>query len=108
VFQPTVLASLGPRLNTALGGTELMSLYWRIFNVLARRVVAPGFILVGLVIAVVNTPALLPGGTIPVEGSPSTDLVMRIVSVVLPLLVSALGVALFRAKPFNPEEGRNV
>ena len=91
-----------------MGVTELMSLYWRIFNVLVRWVVAPGFILVGLVIAMFNAPALLPGGTIPVEGSPSTDLVMRIVSVALPLLVAALGVGLFRAQPFNPEDRHNV
>jgi hypothetical protein len=60
------------------------------------------FVLGGSLISVFNIPALLPGGTIDVNGVPSGDLVMRSVAVFLPLLVAVLGVALFRAPPFRP------
>jgi hypothetical protein len=87
---------------------SFLSLYWRVFNFLVRRVVAPGFTVGGLIIAVINVPALLPGGTFNVDGSPSTDIVMRLVSVAMPLLVSALGLALYRAQPFTPPEKHNL
>ncbi len=50
----------------------------------------------------------MPDGTVNVEGAPSTDMVMRLVAVVLPLVVAGLGVLLFRVLPFNPEENRNM
>jgi hypothetical protein len=79
-----------------------VGLYWRFFNFAARRVVAPAFILGGCVVALSQVGALLPGGTVLVDGSPSSDLVFRLAAVLLPLLVAALGVALYRAKPFVP------
>jgi hypothetical protein len=79
-----------------------MSLYWRFFNFLVRRVVAVGFVVVGSILAVVNLPSLLPGGTIHVDGSPSSDIVLRVVAVLLPIVVAALGVALYRVAPFVP------
>ena len=79
-----------------------MSLYWRFFNFIVRRVVASAFVVVGCFVAAANTPALLPGGTIPVNGVPTDDLVFRLASVGMPLLAAILGAALFRAKPFVP------
>jgi hypothetical protein len=81
-----------------------MSLYWRIFNFFVRRVVAVGFVVVGLVIGAVNLSSLLPGGTINVDGSPSSDIVLRLVAVLLPIVVAAIGVALFRVAPFDPSK----
>ncbi|WP_293003330.1 hypothetical protein [Nevskia sp.] len=85
-----------------------MSLYWRVFNFLVRRVVALAFLAGGITVAIINGTSLMPDGTVNVEGAPSTDMVMRLVAVVLPLVVAGLGVLLFRVPPFNPEENRNV
>ena len=78
-------------------------IHWVIFNFVARRVIAIGFVVIGLLIGIVNAPVLLPGGTIPVDGVPNDDFVLRLASVFLPLLVAALGVALFRTEPFKPD-----
>ena len=79
-----------------------MPTYWRVFNFLVRRVVAVVFVVGGVVVAIAGAQAVFPGGTINVDGVPSTGLVFRWSAVVLPLLVAALGVALYRAKPFAP------
>lgn len=81
-----------------------MTMYWRIFNFLVRRVVAIAFAVGGVVITLANIGAVLPGGNIGFNGAPSTDLVLRWSAVVLPLVVSALGVALYRVKPFTPRQ----
>ena len=78
--------------------------YWKIFNFVVRRVVAVGFVLVGIVVGGFGVPALLPGGTTQVDGVPSDDLVLRLAVVLLPLLVTVLGVALYRAEPFNHDK----
>lgn len=79
-----------------------MTKYWRIFNFVVRRVVAVAFAVGGLVITLANISAVLPGGHIGFNGIPSTDLVLRWAAVVLPLVVAALGVALYRVRPFTP------
>jgi hypothetical protein len=79
-----------------------MRMHYRFFNFLVRRVIAVGFIVGGALVGFSYLGALLPGGTIVVDGSPNDDLVLRIAVVGFPFLLSALGVALFRAKPFNP------
>jgi len=79
-----------------------MSTYWRILNFLVRRVLAVAFAVGGVVVAVANIGAVLPGGTTGVNGAPSTDLVFRWSAVLLPLVVAALGVALYRVEPFTP------
>jgi len=78
------------------------SLYWNFFNFLTRRVMALGFVGVGIILSVSALPNLLPGGTVQDNGVPSDDIVLRTFSVVFPLIVSLLGVLLFRAKPFYP------
>jgi hypothetical protein len=80
-----------------------MTLYWRIFNFLVRRVVAVGFVVVGSMIGLMNLPNLFFGGTINVDGAPSDDIVFRLVVVLLPFLVSILGIALYRIAPFSPD-----
>ncbi len=80
------------------------TLHWRLFNFLARRIVAPGFVVVGFLLAAFNIPSLFPGGTINVDGIPSNDIVMRLFAVVLPLVVAVMGVAMFKAKPYLPPE----
>ena len=79
-----------------------MVTYWRIFNFLVRRVVAVAFVVGGVAIAFASVHAVLPGGTINVDGVPSSDLVFRWSAVVLPLVMALLGVGLYRAKPFTP------
>lgn len=76
--------------------------HYRVLNFLARRVVAPAFVVIGGYAAAVNASALLPGGSTLVNGTASTDLVFRISAVVLPLVIAVLGVALYRMKPFVP------
>jgi hypothetical protein len=79
-----------------------MDLYWKLFNFLVRRVVAFGFIAIGLLVAASGVNGLFPGGSVQVNGVPSDDLVLRVALVLLPLLVVVLGVALYRVKPFEP------
>ncbi|KAF0813457.1 hypothetical protein IGB42_01808 [Andreprevotia sp. IGB-42] len=75
--------------------------YWVFFNFMVRRVLASLFIVVGLLLCIFNLPALMPGGTLLVDGSPSADLVMRLFAVFFPVLLCVLGIALFRCKPFR-------
>ena len=63
---------------------------------------ALGFVIAGLILAVAALPNLLPGGTVQYNGAPTDDMVFRFTSVVFPLIVSLLGVLLFRAEPFYP------
>lgn len=77
--------------------------HFAVVNFLARRVVGPGFVVVGTLLAGDNLSGLLPGGTTLVEGVPSDDLVLRWVAVFFPALVAVLGLALFRAKPYLPK-----
>jgi len=79
-----------------------MTTYWRIFNFLVRRVVAMAFAVGGILIALDSVHAVLPGGTINFNGLPTSDLVLRWSAIVVPLVVTALGVALYRVKPFTP------
>jgi len=79
-----------------------MTRYWRIFNFLVRRVVAVVFAVGGIVEALASIHSVLPGDIISVNGVASDDLVFRWSAVVLPLVVAALGLALYRAKPFAP------
>jgi hypothetical protein len=71
---------------------------------MVSRVVAIGFMLAGIMSTLLNMPILFPGGTVNVNGEPSTDIVIRSFSVFMPLIVVALGLALFRAKPFCSKE----
>jgi hypothetical protein len=79
-----------------------MTTYWKLLNFLVRRVVATGFVAVGLLVAATGLPGLLPGGSVQVNGAPSDDMVLRVAVVLLPLLVSALGLALYRVRPYEP------
>ena len=82
-----------------------LALYWRLFNFLVRRVVAVGFVAVGLVLCLWFFPSLIdPNGTIPVNGVPQSDLFYRLVAVVLPALVAGLGVLLFRLRAWYPQQ----
>jgi hypothetical protein len=73
----------------------------RFVSFLVRRVIAPGFIIIGSIVAIYDTRYLMPGATIPVNGVPSDDLIYRIVSVVVPLLVLGVGILLYRAPPIR-------
>ena len=70
---------------------------------MVRRVMAIGFMLAGIMSTLLSAPTLFPGGTVNVNGEPSTDIVIRCFGVFMPLIVAALGLALFRAKPFYPK-----
>lgn len=76
-----------------------MHSYNRFLFFLIRRVVAPGFVLFGSLLTLVNLPSLAPGATIEFNGVPTDDLVIRSISVLMPLVVAILGVMLYRAKP---------
>lgn len=76
----------------------------KLFNFLARRVIGPAFVVVGLIVAAFGVKSILPGGTVLVDGVPTDDLVFRWLVFLLPLLVSLLGVALFKVAPFTPSK----
>lgn len=82
--------------------TLYQKVHWALFNFGARRLVGPGFVVVGLYGGIYNLPALFPGGTTLVDGVSSDDLFFRLISVFFPLLVAFLGLALCRAKPYHP------
>jgi hypothetical protein len=79
-----------------------MTTYLRVFNFLVRRVMAVVFATGGFILTCTSVSVIFPGGTINVDGVPSEDLVFRWVAVVLPMVIAALGVALYRVKPFLP------
>jgi hypothetical protein len=79
-------------------------LHWKIFNFLVRRIVAVGFVAVGLILTLYGLPSLLPGGIVLVDGVPSDNLVLRWVAVILPLVLALFGIALFRAQPYVPSK----
>jgi hypothetical protein len=80
--------------------------YWRLFNFLARRVVAVGFMIVGSILCLYFLPSLIdPKGTIPVNGIPESDIVYRLFAVVLPAIVAGLGLLLYRVRPWYPGSG---
>jgi hypothetical protein len=61
-----------------------------------------GLILAGIILFIYGIPNILPGGTVLVEGIPSDDIVMRLFSALFPLIATALGILLFRVKPYYP------
>jgi hypothetical protein len=77
-------------------------LHWRFFNFFTRRIMASCFICGGLILFVYGLPSILPGGTVQLNGQPTDDLVFRLFSALIPLIVTALGVFLFRANPYYP------
>jgi len=70
--------------------------YWKLFNFLVRRVVAAGFIIVGLIVSYFGVNDLI------AENPRQTDHVVRWITVLMPLLVVALGVLLARTTPYVP------
>ena len=76
--------------------------HWKLFNFFARRIIAIGFIVVGLVLALYSIPYVLPGGTVLVDGVPSDDLIFRWFAVLFPLVIALLGAALYRVQPYVP------
>lgn len=77
-------------------------LHWLTFNFFVRRIIAPAFIVGGAIIFLVSFPIILPGGTVLVDGQPSSDLVFRCFVVFFPLIVVFLGILLYRVKPYFP------
>ena len=79
--------------------------HWRIFNVLAR-IVGLGFVLWGLGFSSWGLWLLLhPTEPFPVDGVPSTDLEPRLLMTIFAGLMSLLGVALLRVRPYRPDLG---
>ena len=82
------------------------TLYWRFFNFMVRRVVAVGFVVAGTILCLYFLPSLVdPKGTIPVNGVPESDVVYRLFAVLVSALVAGLGVLLYRARPWYPQDG---
>jgi len=82
---------------------SLQSAYWRFFNFLVRRVVAVAFAAIGSIMTLVSLPSLLdPNGTVLVNGQPEHDLVYRFFAFLMPAIMAALGVLMYRAPPFVP------
>jgi hypothetical protein len=84
---------------------KLLDWYERLLNAGIRRFVAAAFIGVGGLIALLNLRFLVPGATIELNGEPTSDILTRLVSVILPALIALFGVYLFRLNklPFSRE-----
>lgn len=76
--------------------------HWKIVDFFARRVLAVGFVVAGSILAIFGVQYILPGGTVLLNGIPSDDLVFRWASFLLPILMVACGIALFKVAPFVP------
>lgn len=63
------------------------------------RAVSVGFALIGGLLGLINLRYLLPGATMLWNGKPTDDLVLRIAACALPLVISVLGVLMYRAHP---------
>lgn len=81
---------------------EIDKIHWLTFNFFVRRIIAPAFIVGGSIIFIVSFPIILPGGTVLVDGQPSSDLVFRCFAVFFPLIVVLLGILIYRTKPYFP------
>jgi phosphoribosylcarboxyaminoimidazole (NCAIR) mutase len=72
---------------------DVQRTYTRVFNLMVRRVVAVGFVIVGLIGALSSLPALIdPNSSIPVNGVPDRDIVYRVIAVTLPAVMAVFGV----------------
>lgn len=69
------------------------------FSFVARRIVGPTFAVGGTIVALSFIDALLPGGTVLVDGVPSSDIMDRAFVVLFPTAIALLGVVMYRAKP---------
>jgi hypothetical protein len=85
---------------------NLLDWYERILSVVVRRFIALAFIGVGGLISLLNLWFVVPGATIELHGEPTSDIVTRIFSVILPALVAAFGVFLFRLEKLPFSRGR--
>ena len=83
-----------------------MSLYWRMFNFLTRRIVAPSFAVGGIIVGLSNIGSVLPGGMVNINGVPSDDLIMRWTGVVMPLSLAYASRLLQSASRFSVHRGR--
>lgn len=79
-------------------------MWLRVFDFYVRRFFAVAAMIVGLILVLVDMPALLPGHKINVNGVPSSDWFSRLFGVVMPLLVVLFGRWLFRLKPIYPSK----
>ena len=70
--------------------TRISTAYWKLFNFCVRRVLAVLLVVGGLLGAATGIPVLFPGGSVPVNGVPSDDLVFRLAFVLLPLLMALI------------------
>jgi putative acetyltransferase len=84
---------------------RLADIYWRVFDFVARRLIAVWFMLGGTVLVFYFLPSLLdPNGTILVNGKPDSDFGMRLIAVLFPGIFVAVGVfLLFFCKPLVPK-----
>jgi hypothetical protein len=70
----------------------------KILSFLVRRMIAPGFVFVGGLLAIIDLRFLVPGVTIDYNGQPSSDIGIRLTCVLFPVLMAIFGGVLFRVK----------
>ena len=81
----------------------MLDWYELILSFAIRRVFALGCIGVGGVLGLLNLQYLVPGATIEVNGEPTGDIVIRLLSVIFPVFATLFGIFLFRLRklPFS-------
>ena len=80
------------------------SLFWKLFDLL-RKVVGWAFLVGGLIVgSYFLVSALSLGGSVNVNGVPSTDLGSRLMVVLLPYVMAVFGWLIVRAKPYYPNK----
>lgn len=76
--------------------------FWKLFDLL-RKIVGWAFLVGGLVVgSYFLVGAFILGGSVNVNGVPSTDLGNRLFAVLLPYVVTVFGWLIVRAKPYHP------
>jgi hypothetical protein len=77
--------------------------HWQLFNALGK-LIGVGFIFVGGIFSIWGISLLLdPKATIDVDGGPTNDPSIKATTLIVGLIVLALGVLLVIAKPFRPD-----
>jgi len=80
---------------------DKLSLYHRFMSFLTQRFLAALFMAIGGFIGLVDSYYLLPGKTINENGTLTSDMLSRLMSVVLPLFVACIGWLMWRYKPMD-------
>ena len=81
--------------------THILSLYARFISFMTHRFVAAWFMVLGTLMALMDSYVLLPGKTLDFNGKPASNLLIRLLYVFFPLFVAFFGWLLWHYRPLD-------